>query len=63
VRAGDNSQVPAVSVNLLCGGRLVATKTTDSEGYFEFKFKRPAKPVPCWAQEATGVLSRRLRVR
>ena len=55
--------LPSAPISLLCGGRVAGIKTSDSDGYFEFKFKRPSKPVQCWAQDASGATSRKVRVR
>jgi hypothetical protein len=63
ISSANKTPLGATSINLLCGGRVAGTKTSDSDGYFEFKFKRPSKPVQCWAQDATGATSRRVRVR
>lgn len=61
----DDADVPQaeISVKVNCGGRVVATRTTDLEGYYEFLFKRPSKPVRCYAEDATGARSRRITVR
>ena len=63
ISSANKTPLGATSVNLLCGGRVAGTKASDSDGYFEFKFKRPTKAVQCWAQDATGATSRRVRVR
>lgn len=61
----DDADVPQaeLSVKMNCGGRVVATRTTDLEGYYEFIFKRPSKPVRCYTEDATGARSRRITVR
>jgi subtilisin family serine protease len=58
----DVAQV-AEPITLYCSGRAAATKRTDSEGYFEFVFKRPSRPIRCWAEDTTGGRSRRITVR
>lgn len=50
-------------VTLYCNGRAAATKRTDSEGYFEFTFRRPSRPIRCWAEDTSGGRSRRITVR
>jgi len=61
----DSTDAPQVAepVQLYCGGRLIGTKQTDSEGYYEFVFRRPARPVRCFAQDSNGDRSRRITVR
>ena len=61
----DDTDVPQtdLSVKMNCGGRVAATKTTDLDGYYEFVFRRPPKPVRCYAEDATGARSRRITVR
>ena len=50
-------------VTLYCSGRAAATKRTDSEGYYEFVFKRPSRPVRCYTEDESGGRSRRITVR
>ena len=50
-------------VTLYCSGRAAAKKRADSEGYFEFAFKRPSRPIRCWAEDTSGGRSRRITVR
>jgi hypothetical protein len=50
-------------VTLYCNARAAATKRTDSEGYFEFTFRRPSRPIRCWAEDTSGGRSRRITVR
>ena len=61
----DDTDVPQaeLSVKMNCGGRVVATRRTDLEGYYEFVFRRPSRPVRCYAEDATGARSRRITVR
>lgn len=63
VRDANNREVASASVNLVCSGKVMSTKASQADGYFEFKFKRLGKPVPCWAEDVTGAVSRKLRVR
>lgn len=61
----DSTDAPksGEKVQLYCGGRIAGTKRTDAEGYYEFVFKRPARPVRCYSQDSNGDRSRRITVR
>lgn len=61
----DSTDVPEANlgVKLVCGGRVAGTKKTDAEGYYEFVFRRPSKPVRCYIEDDTGSRSRRITVR
>jgi hypothetical protein len=61
----DDADIPQIeiSVKMNCGGRVVGTKRTDVEGYYEFGFRRPSRPIRCYAEDATGARSRRITVR
>ena len=61
----NSSDAPQVGekVQMYCGGRLAGTKRTDSDGYYEFVFKRPARPMRCYSQDSHGDRSRRITVR
>lgn len=61
----DENDAPqtSLSVKMICGGRTMATKRTDGEGYYEFAFRRPARPLRCFAEDDTGSRSRRITVR
>jgi hypothetical protein len=61
----NDADVPQykLSVKMNCGGKVVGTRTTDVEGYYEFLFRRPSRPVRCYAEDATGARSRRITVR
>jgi len=50
-------------VSMYCGGRYAGKRTTDTDGYFEFSFKRPSKPIRCYAEDTSGGRSRRITVR
>ena len=50
-------------VTLYCSGRATAKKRADSDGYFEFAFRRPSRPIRCWAEDTSGGRSRRITVR
>lgn len=58
-----DAPVVGETVELYCGGRSAGTKTTDSEGYYEFVFKRPKRPIRCYTQDSNGDRSRRITVR
>ena len=51
------------AVTLYCSGRAAAKKRADADGYFEFTFKRPSRPIRCWAEDTSGGRSRRITVR
>ncbi len=61
----DSADVPQpyLTVKMNCGGRIAATRSTDDEGYYEFVFKRPSRPVRCYAEDSMGARSRRITVR
>jgi len=61
----DDTDAPQIylSVKITCGGRGVATKRTDSDGYYEFALRRPSRPVRCYVEDKTGGRSRRITVR
>ncbi|MEY4668844.1 MAG: hypothetical protein RL518_1543 [Pseudomonadota bacterium] len=59
----DDTPQSNLLVKMICGGRAVATRRTDTEGYYEFVFRRPARPIRCYAEDATGARSRRITVR
>jgi subtilisin family serine protease len=61
----DQNEAPQVGerLTLYCSGRAAATKRTDSEGYYEFVFRRPSRPVRCYTEDTTGGRSRRITVR
>jgi subtilisin family serine protease len=61
----DSADVPQpyLTVKMNCGGRVAATRTADDEGYYEFVFRRPSRPVRCYAEDSTGARSRRITVR
>lgn len=61
----DSADVPQpyLTVKMKCGGRIAATRSTDDEGYYEFVFRRPSRPVRCYAEDSTGARSRRITVR
>ena len=61
----DDADAPQIylSVKITCGGRGVATKRTDSDGYYEFALRRPSRPVRCYVEDKTGGRSRRITVR
>lgn len=61
----DYQETPVANetVTLFCNKQAVGTRTTDSEGYYEFSFKRPARPITCYSEDSTGERSRRIRVR
>jgi hypothetical protein len=51
------------AVTLTCGGTTVAAKKSESDGYYEFRMRRPSKPVVCFTYDSEGNRSRRVRVR
>jgi subtilisin family serine protease len=55
--------IRAAPVTLVCGDKAVGTKRSDDDGYYEFRLKRPARPMQCWVQDGAGAASRKLRVR
>ena len=59
----DDVPQTSLSVKMICGGRTMATKKTDGEGYYEFAFRRPARALRCFAEDDTGSRSRRITVR
>lgn len=59
----QDTPVANETVTLFCNKQAVGTRTTDSEGYYEFSFKRPARPITCYSEDSTGERSRRIRVR
>jgi subtilisin family serine protease len=61
----DPADVPQsyLTIKMKCRGRVAATRTTDDEGYYEFVFRRPSRPVRCYAEDSTGARSRRITVR
>ena len=61
----DSTDAPVsnLNVSLVCDNRGVGTRSTDTDGYYEFVFKRPSRPIRCWATEPSGGRSRRITVR
>jgi len=61
----DDTDVPQynLAVKMNCGGRVVGTKRTDADGYYEFVFRRPTRPVRCYAEDETAARSRRITIR
>ena len=61
----DDADAPQIylPVKITCGGRVVATKRTDSDGYYEFALRRPSRPVRCYVEDKTEGRSRRITVR
>lgn len=51
------------TITLTCGGATVGTKKSDSDGYYEFRMKRPSKPIVCFTYDSDGNRSRRVRIR
>ncbi len=50
--------VSGEQVTLMCGGRGVASKLSDAEGYYEFARRRPRVPVRCYVRDSAGTRSR-----
>lgn len=63
VTNSSDAAVVGEPVELFCGGRSLGTKATDSDGYYEFVFRRPKKPTRCFTQDSSGDRSRRITVR
>jgi len=61
----DDTDVPQynLAVKMNCGGRVVGTKRTDADGYYEFVFRRPTRPIRCYAEDETAARSRRITIR
>lgn len=59
----QDAPVANETVTLYCNKKAVGKKVTDDEGYYEFSFKRPARPITCFSEDSTGERSRRIRVR
>ena len=59
----QDTPVANETVTLYCNKQAVGTRTTDSDGYYEFSFRRPARPITCYSEDSTGERSRRIRVR
>lgn len=63
VRDENEGLVVGIKVNLRCRSRLVTSRTTDEEGYYEVPMRRPNQKITCYVEDEDGNRSRRLRFR
>jgi subtilisin family serine protease len=59
----DDADIPqtGLTVKMYCGGRLAGTKRTDSDGYYEFAFRRVRKSIRCFIEASDEAQSRSRR--
>jgi subtilisin family serine protease len=59
----QDTGVRSVRVTLVCNSRVVGTRTTDEDGYYEFAMRRPSTKITCYVEDDAENRSRRLRFR
>lgn len=59
----QDTGVRSARVTLVCNSRVVGTRTTDEDGYYEFVMRRPTTKITCYVEDDSENRSRRLRFR